>query len=68
MKSWSRILHKMLDALAFASAGNLGALQHMLQRDEHPAKQGGVRSCAPAVKNAKRAEVIEFARPHERVG
>ena len=68
MKSWSRMLHKMFDALAFANAGNLGALQNMLRQHGNPAKQGSVPSCAPAIKNANRAEVIELVRPHRRAG
>jgi len=68
MKSWTRMLHKMFDALAFANAGNLGALQNMLRQQENPARQGGVPSCAAAKKNAKRAAVIELGRPHQSAG
>jgi len=69
MKSWSQILHKMLDALAFANASHLGALQSMLQNEPSLARQGrddktpDARPCASAIKIAKSAEIIQFARP-----
>jgi len=69
MKSWSQLLHKMLDALAFTNAGHLGALQSMLQKDASLATQGGddktpdARSCAAAIRITKSAEIIQFARP-----
>lgn len=73
MKSWSQLLHKMLDALAFTNAGHLGALQRMLQEDEARKDLGGdptpdIQPCASAAKIGQCAEIIQFPHPRERAG
>jgi hypothetical protein len=70
MKSWTQMLHKMFDALAFTNAGNLGALQNMLQENTNPAKHGGgkapdMRLCTSTLRIAERTEIIQLGRPHE---
>jgi hypothetical protein len=67
MKTWSQMLKKILNALAFANAGNLGECRRMLRQDESLSEQGVVRALAPAIKKAKRLELVELRHPHERV-